>query len=144
MDIYHLELLVSGTYERRLEWSTASSSPSHHDLDSDGMKADFFNDLDLNSDEIDRRLENENMFTGLDLVQENPDIRALVERAAQTSTERQKKVFTLVDTYAMTVTLFEAVRSPVAVVLCGEEGGMQRALLCSDVEPRARCTAKRH
>ena len=32
----------------------------------------------------------------------------------------------------MTVTLFEAVRPPVAVVLCGEEGGMQRALLCSE------------
>ena len=68
MDIYHPELLVFGTYERRLEWSTASSPLSHHDLDSDGMKADFFNDPHLNSDEIDRRLENENMFTGLDPV----------------------------------------------------------------------------
>ena len=32
----------------------------------------------------------------------------------------------------MTVILFEAVRSPVAVVLCGEEGGMQRTLLYSE------------
>lgn len=43
----------------------------------------------------------------------------------------EMRVFTLVDTYTLTVTLFEAVRPPVAVVLAGEEGGMQRTLLCS-------------
>ena len=42
-----------------------------------------------------------------------------------------ERIFTLVDTKTLTVTLFSAVRPPVAVVLCGEEGGMQRALLCS-------------
>ena len=39
MHMYHLELLVFGTFERRLQWSTASKPRSHHDLDSDGMKA---------------------------------------------------------------------------------------------------------
>ncbi|KAL4816712.1 hypothetical protein BDW67DRAFT_175329 [Aspergillus spinulosporus] len=39
-------------------------------------------------------------------------------------------LFTLVDTNLMTVTLFSAVR-PVALVLCGSEGGMQRGLRCS-------------
>lgn len=60
----------------------------------------------------------------------NPDTAAKVERAinAQMGEER---IFTLVDTNTLTVTLFSAVRPPVAVVLCGEEGGMQRALLCS-------------
>lgn len=43
----------------------------------------------------------------------------------------EERVFTLVDTNTLTVTLFSAVRPPVAVVLCGNEGGMQRALLCS-------------
>jgi hypothetical protein len=43
----------------------------------------------------------------------------------------QMKVFTLVDTHTMVVTLFRAVRPPVALLLCGSEGGMQRALLCS-------------
>ena len=43
----------------------------------------------------------------------------------------EQRIFTLVDTNTLTVTLFEAVRPPVAVVLCGAEGGMQRALLCS-------------
>ena len=42
-----------------------------------------------------------------------------------------ERIFTLVDTNTLTVTLFSAVRPPVAVVLCGVEGGMQRALLCS-------------
>jgi hypothetical protein len=41
------------------------------------------------------------------------------------------RVFTLVDTNTMTVTLFEARRPPVAVFICGEEGGMQRAIACS-------------
>lgn len=40
-------------------------------------------------------------------------------------------VFTLIDTYAMTATCFYAERPPVAVILCGQEGGMQRAVLCS-------------
>lgn len=41
------------------------------------------------------------------------------------------KIFTIVDTCTMTVTLFRAVRPPVALLLCGSEGGMLRALLCS-------------
>jgi hypothetical protein len=41
------------------------------------------------------------------------------------------RIFTLVDTNTMTVTLFEARKPPVAVLICGEEGGMQRAIGCS-------------
>ena len=36
----------------------------------------------------------------------------------------------LFNIYTMIVTLFKAVQPPVAVVLCGKEGAMQRALLC--------------
>ncbi|CAP71654.1 uncharacterized protein PODANS_6_50 [Podospora anserina S mat+] len=43
----------------------------------------------------------------------------------------QMKVFTLVDTYNMTVTLFYAVRPPTVLVLGGSEGGMKRAIACS-------------
>jgi hypothetical protein len=43
----------------------------------------------------------------------------------------EERLFTLVDTYSMTVTLFRATRPPVAVIICGSEGGMQRAVLCS-------------
>ena len=60
----------------------------------------------------------------------NPETARKVEQAihAQMGDER---IFTLVDTNTLTVTLFSAIRPPTAVVLCGEEGGMQRALLCS-------------
>jgi hypothetical protein len=36
-----------------------------------------------------------------------------------------------VDTNTMSVTLIKAVRPPVVAILCGSEGGMQRALMCS-------------
>lgn len=60
----------------------------------------------------------------------NPKIAAKVKNAI-TAQMGEERIWTLVDTYTLTVTLFEAVRPPTAVVLCGEEGGMQRALLCS-------------
>lgn len=41
------------------------------------------------------------------------------------------RIFTLVDTYTMMATAFRAVRPPTAVMVCGQEGGMQRAILCS-------------
>lgn len=40
-------------------------------------------------------------------------------------------LFTLIDTYSMTATCFYAERPPVTVMICGQEGGMQRAVLCS-------------
>ena len=60
----------------------------------------------------------------------NPDTRRKVEESVNCQMGKPR-IFTLVDTNTLTVTMFEAVRPPVAVVLCGEEGGMQRALLCS-------------
>lgn len=39
--------------------------------------------------------------------------------------------FTLIDTYTMVATAFRAKRPPTAVMVCGQEGGMQRAILCS-------------
>ncbi|KAI9847911.1 MAG: hypothetical protein M1837_001428 [Sclerophora amabilis] len=41
------------------------------------------------------------------------------------------RVFTLVDTGTMMVTVFSAVRPPSVALLCGNEGGMIRAALCS-------------
>ena len=131
VDIYQLELLMFGSYERKLQWSTASSPLSRHSLDRDGMKADFFRDRNPHHTDIEKLVEEENMFTGLDPVDDDDKVKDLVAKATKSS-ELETKVFTLVDTYTMTVTLFEAVRPPVAVVLCGEEGGMQRALLCSE------------
>jgi len=41
------------------------------------------------------------------------------------------RIFTLIDTYTLTVTTFRAVHPPSVVLVCGREGGAQRALLCS-------------
>ncbi|KAL8725564.1 MAG: hypothetical protein Q9181_006372 [Wetmoreana brouardii] len=124
LDKYQLELLIFGSYEGRLNWSVASSPLSRHSLDRDGMRRDF-PDLDEES------MTGQNMYTGLDPVKADDGVKDLVRNAHQSSLH-EKKIFTLVDTYTMTVTLFEAVRPPIAVVVCGAEGGMQRALLCSE------------
>ncbi|KAI1338539.1 hypothetical protein F5Y15DRAFT_407562 [Xylariaceae sp. FL0016] len=41
------------------------------------------------------------------------------------------RVFTLVDTGSLTVSIFSAERPPTVALLCGHEGGMLRAVLCS-------------
>lgn len=129
LDIHELELLIFGSLEGRLQWSTASSPLSHHDLDWQGMKRDF---LKEDTPEVaERIMKSENMFSGLDPVQSHETTKELVEKAKTATNHLDKKIFTLIDTYTMTVTLFEAVRPPVAVLICGAEGGMQRALLCS-------------
>jgi len=42
-----------------------------------------------------------------------------------------ERLYTLIDTYSMEATLFWAEVPPTAVFICGSEGGMKRALLCS-------------
>lgn len=44
---------------------------------------------------------------------------------------RRLPTFTLIDTHTMTAMAFQAARPPTTVVICGQEGGMQRAALCS-------------
>ncbi|KAK7997529.1 hypothetical protein PG989_005569 [Apiospora arundinis] len=41
------------------------------------------------------------------------------------------RTFTIIDTFSMTAIAFQAARPPTAVIVCGREGGMQRAALCS-------------
>ncbi|KAI0894946.1 hypothetical protein F4806DRAFT_503341 [Annulohypoxylon nitens] len=41
------------------------------------------------------------------------------------------RFFTLIDTYTLTATKFRAKYPPSALIVCGQEGGMQRAVLCS-------------
>ncbi|RKK87872.1 hypothetical protein BFJ68_g17001 [Fusarium oxysporum] len=43
----------------------------------------------------------------------------------------RQKVFTLVDTFNMTVMLFSAERPPIGLIIGGSEGGMKRAIACS-------------
>ncbi|KAF3904847.1 hypothetical protein ABW20_dc0105623 [Dactylellina cionopaga] len=60
----------------------------------------------------------------------DPAVQEKVDRARH-ARPGEMRVFTLVDTYNMQVTLFEAVRPPTVVILCASEGGMQRAIGCS-------------
>ncbi|KAL4738835.1 hypothetical protein BDV11DRAFT_170577 [Aspergillus similis] len=74
---------------------------------------------------------NQNII-GVDPYTSDPEIKDEVQRNIDRGTPLgQPRIFTLVDTFSMTVTLFEAVYPPVAMLLCGSEGGLQRALLCS-------------
>ena len=105
LDIETIESNIFGTYQQRLSWSPAGSPLSRH-------------------------YSNEHReCVGLDPTSD-PEVRGLVERARTTDYGGQK-VFTLIDTYTLTVTLFSAQRPPVAVLVCGSEGGMQRAIMCS-------------
>ncbi|KAL1878442.1 hypothetical protein Plec18167_004514 [Paecilomyces lecythidis] len=104
VEIDEIERLIFGINLGRLKWSPYSSHLSWHE-DKDGE------------------------CVGQDPVR-NETFRRIVSEA-RNSQYGDPKVFTLVDTNTLTVTLFKAVRPPVAMLLCGTEGGMQRALLCS-------------
>ncbi|KAI1153877.1 hypothetical protein F4825DRAFT_473540 [Nemania diffusa] len=58
-------------------------------------------------------------------------LRPLVSDDSNQGAHQGETVFTLIDTYAMTATAFYAAKPPTTVIVCGREGGMQRAILCS-------------
>lgn len=105
MDLATIESHIFGAYMGRLKWSTSGSPISRHVMNEFGE------------------------CVGVDPMT-RPDVRAMVH-LARVGGFGEMKVFTLVDTYTLTVTMFTAVRPPVAVLLCGHEGGMQRAVMCS-------------
>lgn len=105
MDISTIEQNIFGADMGHLKWSTNGSPLSLHEPNDYGEC--------ISQDPT-----------------KNPETARKVNEAV-TAQMGEKRIFTLVDTYTLTVTLFEAVRPPTAVVLCGREGGMQRALLCS-------------
>jgi hypothetical protein len=105
MDIETIESNIFGAYMGRLTWSPSGSPLSRHCQNRHGE----CRGVDPTTDE---------------------SVLEIVERAKH-APFGQQKVFTLVDTNTLQVTMFAAVRPPVAVLLCGYEGGMQRAVMCS-------------
>jgi hypothetical protein len=103
-DIEWLENQLFGICEGRLKWAANASTQSRHHSKTVG---------DHLKDECEAEKPFENPLPQIhnDVV---PD-----------------HLFTLVDTYAMTVTVFRAVHPPSVALICGQEGGMRRALLCS-------------
>lgn len=75
-------------------------------------------------------LNQHNERLGVDPVRNDPNVARMVDLARHAG-EGQPRIFTLVDTNSMQMTLYEAVRPPVCMILCGSEGGMQRAVGCS-------------
>jgi hypothetical protein len=104
LPIHEIECLVLGANMKRLTWTPYSSQLSRHCM-------------------IDGEC------IGRDPT-EDPSVKDIVDRSLY-ATHEEPKLFTLVDTCTMTATLFQAVRPPVALILCGSEGGMYRGLLCS-------------
>ncbi|KAL4923145.1 uncharacterized protein BDV17DRAFT_285656 [Aspergillus undulatus] len=106
MDIGEIETHIFGTNLHRLKWGPYSSPLSRHrDVDGECIGVDPTTD---------------------------PVVQGMIAQSqVSNAAYGEEKVFTLVDTNLMTVMMFTAVRPPVALVLCGSEGGMQRGLLCS-------------
>ncbi|KAJ5655058.1 hypothetical protein N7490_002061 [Penicillium lividum] len=106
-DLETIESQIFGARMRRLRWSAFGSSLSRHTTDVSSLECVA---VDPTTD---------------------PEVERKVERCANESSPDGMRIFTLVDTNTMTVTLFEAVRPPSVVLLCASEGGMQRAIACS-------------
>jgi hypothetical protein len=104
-DIATIESLIFGYNMKRLSWSTCGSPLSRHSV-------------------------NEHKeWIGRDPT-DDPAVAKIVEEGKKAAVG-EMRVFTIVDTYTMTVTLVQATRPPVAVLLVGSEGGRQRGVLCS-------------
>lgn len=115
-----LERAIFGGSFGRLKWST-NGSPLSRSTNVSVKVLDGPHHLDGSDDIIEK--------VGIDPATD-PSTRDKIERAKHAE-PGDMRIFTLVDTYNMTVTLFEAVKPPTAIFLCGSEGGMQRAVACS-------------
>jgi hypothetical protein len=114
MDIATIEAHIFGYEDKRLRWSPYGSTLSRHSsVESVGSS----------------EREGECEFEGKDPYSDEK-VKAFID-AAQRSPMGEQKVFTIVDTNTMMVTLIAAVHPPVTLLVCGKEGGMLRAALCS-------------
>ncbi|CAN8099553.1 unnamed protein product [Discula destructiva] len=110
-DIDWLERQLFGFSEGRLTWSPHGSTLSQH-----RMKEGSGEVLEGECEALKPLLEDDKQ-----------------RDLSQADGERgdDMRVFTLVDTYAMTVTAFRASHPPTVALVLGHEGGMRRAALCS-------------
>ncbi|KAI0847440.1 hypothetical protein F5Y00DRAFT_271177 [Daldinia vernicosa] len=101
-----VERNLFGLNQGRLKWSVAGSTLSQHKLSAD--------------DECEALPP-----------KDSTPASNLTNRNKTNYTNGEERPFTLIDTYTRTATVFYAVRPPTALIVCGQEGGMQRAVLCS-------------
>jgi hypothetical protein len=100
LPLHELEKILFGNYARRLDYDPSSTAYSQP--------------------QHDERLGREPKFVT------NPDDFA--PRPALATPEH--RLFTLIDTGDLTVSIIQAVNPPTVALICGREGGMLRALLC--------------
>lgn len=105
-NIGEIERFLFGFNHGRLKWSIAGSTLSNHGRSKVGERV------------------------GLPPVKGDYPDQSADDNEEKTKHEKET-TFTLIDTYAMTATAFRATRTPTTVIVCGREGGMQRAILCS-------------
>ncbi|KAI1813821.1 hypothetical protein GGS20DRAFT_453363 [Poronia punctata] len=107
-DLEWLEIQLFGFAQGRLQWSVCSTTQSLHRLKSKAGSAKWIDNEIKPLEPTTRPLDNANPE------KTDPD-----------------RIFTIVDTYTMTASLIRAVHPPTTALICGQEGGMQRTLLCS-------------
>ncbi|KAI0406826.1 hypothetical protein F4802DRAFT_77668 [Xylaria palmicola] len=107
-DLEWLELQLFGFTQGRLRWSVCGSTQSLHRPKPTTGNTKWIDD------ELESLEPNSAPLENVDPSKTDPD-----------------RVFTIVDTYSMTATLIRAVHPPTAALVCGQEGGMRRVLLCS-------------
>ncbi|EXJ60457.1 hypothetical protein A1O7_04610 [Cladophialophora yegresii CBS 114405] len=106
MTLRKIEMKIFGFPSERLSWAPYASNMSHHRVNTEFL-----------ADECE----------GTDpLLAGDSEPEVIVSRSGA-----KLRLFTLIDTNTMTVTTFRAARPPTIALLCGSEGGMQRAVLCS-------------
>lgn len=128
-DLKTIEKKLFGIDLQRLSWSVngsllsqhrvAKNTPNHPALSEECEAFEPAGTAPMKSDDSDNE--------GPEQVAQDVEQEAEKPQAKR----EQERIFTLVDTYTMTVTRFRATHPPVAVLICGHEGGMQRAVLCS-------------
>ncbi|KIX98564.1 uncharacterized protein Z520_05865 [Fonsecaea multimorphosa CBS 102226] len=108
MSLRKIEMKIFGFPSERLSWAPYASNMSHHRVNREFLEEEC--------EGMDPLLAGENERGGAGTV---------------STTGEKLRLFTLVDTNTMTVTTFRAARPPTVALLCGSEGGMQRAVMCS-------------
>jgi len=106
-----IEELIFGNFRNRLVWQPSATPLSNRDpKERLGTRPLWFQDGD-SSEELN--------------VEKLNSIRAALKIPSN------HKIFTLVDTGRLTITTFSAEHPPSVALLCGRDGGMLRAVLCS-------------
>lgn len=146
-NIQWVEQQLFGFCEGRLQWSPYSSTQSTHKLKETGQRLDrecearppsevplaLAKDVEVRQDTGTKKVHQSTSFNNSSTsnTSGNHSSHASDSDTMETCLVDQDRLFTIVDTYTMTVTTFWAVHPPSVAFICGQEGGMQRALLCS-------------